>query len=62
MLLPYKNSIKNLYKKELIKMRKITTTLKLIGMKNNERFAEELKNYRQDITFLKANKIVKYSK
>ena len=43
-------------------MQKITTTLKLIGMKNNENFAEELKNYRQDVTFLKANKIVKYSK
>ena len=31
-------------------------------MKNNERFTEELKNYRQDVTFLKANKIVKYKK
>ena len=43
-------------------MKKITTTLNLIGMRNNERFAEELKNYRQDVTFLKANKIIKYSK
>lgn len=43
-------------------MKKIITTLKLIGMKNNENFAEELKNYRQDVTFLKANKIIKYSK
>ena len=43
-------------------MKKITTTLNLIGMRNNERFAEELKNYRQDVTFLKANKIVKYQK
>ncbi|AFN38873.1 TreO [Staphylococcus phage P4W] len=43
-------------------MKKITTTLNFIGMKNNERFTEELKNYRQDVTFLKANKIVKYSK
>lgn len=48
--------------KDMMKMKKITTTLKLIGMKNNERFTEELKNYRQDVTFLKANKIVKYSK
>ena len=43
-------------------MKKITTTLNLIGMRNNERFSDELKNYRQDITFLKANKIVRYSK
>lgn len=49
-------------KKDMMKMKKITTTLNLIGMKNNERFTEELKNYRQDVTFLKANKIVKYSK
>ena len=48
--------------KGVFKMRKITTTLNLIGMKNNERFAEELKNYRQDVTFLKANKIIKYQK
>lgn len=31
-------------------------------MKNNERFTEELKNYRQDVAFMKANKIVRYSK
>ena len=43
-------------------MKKITTTLNLIGMKNNERFAEELKNYRQDVAFMKANKTVRYSK
>ena len=42
--------------------KKITTTLNLIGMKNNERFTEELKNYRQDITFLKANKKVNYKR
>lgn len=43
-------------------MKNITTTLNLIGMRNNDRFTEKLKNYRQDITFLKANKIVKYKK
>lgn len=43
-------------------MKKIATTLNLIGMRNNERFARELKKYRQDVTFLKANKIVRYSK
>ena len=43
-------------------MKKITTTLNLIGMKNNERFINELKKYRQDITFLKTNKKVNYKR
>ena len=43
-------------------MKKITTTLNLIGMKNNERFINELTKYRQDITFLKDNKKVNYKR
>ena len=75
-------------------MKKITTTLNLIGMKGKVNYSKttikqfkeylndgidcqdiisihekeltkwqsELKNYRQDVTFLKANKIVKYKK
>lgn len=43
-------------------MKRIATTLNLIGMKNNERFKDELKKYRQDITFLKANKTVNYKR
>ena len=45
-----------------MKKKKIATTLNLIGMKNNERFINELKKYRQDITFLKANKKVNYKR
>ena len=45
-----------------MKKKRITSTLNLIGMKSNEKFTEELKKYRQDITFLKANKTVSYKR